>query len=617
LSILAALLGTVLLLLFFLRGNDQQRQNVAKSIAVMPFEYEGSEEDWKWLGNAVTELVNTKLAQHPTLRILDAQQRTSIMQNLGLSGSTPTLEQKLEIARKAKADNLLVGSLRKSGDRIRVEANVFETKHGTLRTALESVENNHSKLYDVANQLSDQLNNVLNIDAKTNHSAGTAAQPSLDAFRYFLEGRDAALDRRFQESIDKLTKAISLDPDYIDPYRWLAWVYRDMGDYINAKQILAKGKPHISQLSEEMRLEYLLTEAQIENRWKDYAAYLEQLLRIDPHDAVDHFRYGWTQYKKFRNLDAGIQAMEKSLELDSTYGWTYKMLGFAYLEKGDQQKALQRLEKYVALNPADVDPLDSKAEIHLYIGQYDQAIALCERILAIQPDYISTRIILTSTYIALGKYSRALDEIDRFMKLTTSPEFKSIGQSLQSEILFLQSKYNEALGSIGYAIALDSTNVEARWVRGRILLHLNDMPALNDELVAIDRALLKSGGLDGRWLLYHLQGEMALHEQKFDNAIEWFNKALDLAPPDRAFFLTALGEAYQQSGQLQLAIQNYNAALAVNPNHALAAFGLARTYEKSGKSSDAKRAYEKVVEIWSKADVQIEELEIARKKVKS
>jgi tetratricopeptide (TPR) repeat protein/predicted Ser/Thr protein kinase len=609
---LAALLVAVLsIALFHVLKPKPGGRGVSISLAVMPFEFEGEEDDWNWLGDAITELVNTDLAEYPSVRVLDAQQRRRITRTLGIHGENTTLEQALQIARKAKVRHVVLGRLRKSGQTVRVQAQIFETDKGTVLAELGPFEGEPARLYEVADNLSARLIKKINIGSVTDRSVGRVAEratTSLDAFRYYIEGKDAALDHRYQEGIAKLIKAIELDSTFVRAYYYLAWQYSQVGDHVKAKATLAKGKPYVSRLSEADRLEYLCEEAKYDNRWKDYVTYLEQLLRINPSDATVHFRYGWTQFYKFRQLDAGIRAMEKAVALDSSYGWAYNILGYAFLQQGDKRKALEMIEKYVALNPTDVNPLDSKAEIQVLIGQYDEAIANCERIFAMQADFLSARIILSRAYLGKGKITRALETTDEYMRLTTNPYFKSMGQTVKVEALLLRGQFEEALDSAGRAIAMDSTNLKARWMRGRILLQLSDEPALSNELAALDRALRAQGSLDNRWLLYHLQGEMALRHRNFDRAIELFKKALALGPLDRSFYLAALARAYEQSGQIQMAVEQYNSALALNPNNALTAVGLGRSYEQLNDWSKALRAYNRVLEIWSEADEDLPEL---------
>lgn len=587
------------------------------SITVMPLSFEGAQEEaaWEWLSEAISEFLNTNLAKDPRIRILDGSKRIEIMRRLGIQSKKVNLEQALTIARKAHSTHMMLGSLQKADETITVQARIYGTAEGHLLREFTPVKSHQSNPYQVAIELADQLTDVIHISSERPDRTPSKETASLDIYRYFLEGRDAAFDQRYSESIEKLQSVIRLDSTFVRAYRWLAYAYAQTGNRTNAKRILKKGQKYVLKLSEEDRLEYLCEEAKLENRWKDYAAYLEQLLRIDPEDAITHHRYGWTQYYKFRQIDAGIAAMQKSLQFDSTYGVAYNDLGYAYLAKGDREKALQMIEKYIALNPADINPLDSKAEILLYTGQYEHIPEICERVLAMQPDFLLTRTILARVYMAQGKYKRALEVVDQYMDFAKSCHYTSIGQTSKSEIKFLQGEFKKALEIIDDAIEMDTTNVLAHWMRGRILLQLNDHESVKTEMTALERVLLKQGGLDGRWLLYHLRGEMALRNQSFNTAVESFRNAITFAPFDRSFYFVALANAYDRFGQFQDALKHFNSALEFNPNNAFAAFGKAQTFEKLKAFPEAKQAYENVLTIWSKADPEIGLLRITKEKI--
>jgi len=608
------MLGLIFSLFTVFRSSPKTSAQV-NSVLVLPFIFEGNEESWSWLGGAITELINTNLTQYNSLQVSGSRQGAQIMRNMGIENLTNLSNDDLKkIARGAKVKSIVSGSLLKTGNKITARATVLETDNGDLLRETKPLEGEPQKLNELAANLSSQLVTLLKIETNANNIPGEPTQ-SLEAFRFYLEGKDAAYDRRFPESIDKLQKAISYDSTYVSAYRLLAYSLDETGDDAEAKKVLAKGKPYISDLSEEMRLEYLLDMANYDGRWKNYATYLEQLLHIKPFEAGYHFSYGWVQWKKFRRFEAGIAEMEKALQLDSTYTWVYNALAFAYLYNGNQRKAFENIEKNISLNPTDVNPLDSKAKIQVLVGQYQAAISNYERVLALQPDFPDARPFLAQAYIALGQYSRTLDVLNEHMRFAYSPKFKAIGQAYKVRVYFLKGEFVKALELADQGLAMDSANLMVHWMRARILLQLENKSALQDEMAALESAVHKLGGLDGRWFLYHLQGEIALQERNFNRAIASFRQALDLKPQDRSFYLTALGKAYDQAGKLSEAMQQYDAALAFNPNNAQAAFGIASTYEKAGEQLKAKQAYKKVLEIWSEADEGIAKIAVAREKI--
>jgi len=343
--------------------------------------------------------------------------------------------------------------------------------------------------------------------------------------------------------------------------------------------------------------------------------YLERLLKLRPQDASLHYNYGIVQYFHFRQIDAGIAAMEKSLQLDSTYSNVYNMLGYAYLSKGAKEKAVAMHQEYVARNPADVNPLESLAETLEYIGRYDEAIKYCQRIMAIQPDFPYAPLRLARVFLALGKYTATEEVLEEYLQRDSPPKFQSIGLTIRANLHFLRDELDEALRLVEQATGLYSSNLEAHWLRGLILLRLQKEKSEGDPLADLRRELERKGSLKDGWLLAHLKGELALQRRDFDGAIESFQEALDFGPLDRSFYLAALANAYEQSGNLSNAVSEYNQALEFNPNNAIASFELARAYERMGKMSEAENAYRNVLQIWSSADETIKELTAAKRKV--
>ena len=194
-------------------------------------------------------------------------------------------------------------------------------------------------------------------------------------------------------------------------------------------------------------------------------------------------------------------------------------------------------------------------------------------------------------------------------------KYRSLGHLYHGHIYFLRGRPEDALQSVARSIELDSTNVEAHWLRGRALLALKREDDLHDELAQLEQAVTAKGGLKYRWFIYHLQGEMALQGGDFERAVDSFENALQLAPRDRSFYLSALAGAYAKSGQIQNALSQYDAALEFNPNNAMAHFEVANIYKRNGRLSDAVEAYKRVVEILAGADEENYQLLTARKEI--
>lgn len=617
-----AVLLALIFLYMFLWPNALVRHEVVTTVAVMPFKYEGADEEWQWRGAAVAELINSGLAQYASIRPVSHEQRVGAQQKMGLSGDTISEESGIEIARRCNAKTLVQGSLHQSGHRIRVDARVLDAASGALLARLNPVEGTEQQLFAIATSLTTQLIQVFEVPGGRNNSnVKNASEPSLEALRYFLEGRDAADDFRYQESIAKLEKAIELHPAYIvKAYRYLAWNYNEIGDTKKAKKVLAKERKYINRLSYRStafvdRLEFLADEAMYDQRWNDYAAYQEKILEEKPFDAHAQYRYGWVQYQKFRQFDSGIRALQKAIQLDSTEGSFYNMLGYAYLESGDKEQALKAINMYATFDPTDLNPLDSKAEIQIFVGDYDAAITTCERILAMQPDFQHSRLHLALAYALKGEQSRALSELEKVKNAPISSTFASDARTAGAKIYYNTGDLAQALSYVEKALALDAENVEALWLKGLISLGQSERKDTAELLAGLEQALALHGGLDNRWYLHNLQGELALENGTYSAATRFFQKAVDLGPPDRDFHLERLGYAYERMNQFKISLKHYQAALEFNPNCVAALYGLGRTLEKLGKPVEAKVNYERSYKIWENWEKRPEVFTILAQKI--
>jgi tetratricopeptide (TPR) repeat protein len=613
---ISAFFLTALIVAMFWLSADRKINAAPDAIAVMPFSVDNGDHDLDWFGTAMADLLNSNLVRKTSLKVLSEQKRKNHMRNFGFVENELSRAEAIKVAQAAQVDQIVMGAMHKDGELLQFSAQIIRTSDGAVLATLEPVSGPENRLQNIASRLYEQL--LGSMDLKTD-STGLSGQEfeattkSLDVYRYYLEGRDAGFDLRFQEGIQKLTKAIELDPAFVEAYRWLAWQYHEFGDTESAMQVLTKGKPHVARLSEEMRLEYLCIEAVVENRWQNYAAYLEQLLRIRPLDSEYQFRYGWLQYNKFRNIDTGIAAMLKSVELDSSYGTAYNELGYAYLSKGSPAQAVVMFDKYIRLNRADLNPLDSKAEFFLYTGQYEQAVATCEYILAIDNNFLSARDILIRSYIAAGKYDQAGVALRQYQELATDPFSKSNALVLEARLAVTAGQLEGARNSVNRAAVIDSTNLESLWLKGKILLTRQDLNNLTALISDLEHALRARGGLDGRWLLHHLHGEKAVRDGDISAALEHFSKAVQLGPLDRAFYVTALARVYELQGLIEDATIQYKIALQINPATADALLGLARCQQQLGDIKGAETAYSNILTIWSEAEEEMIEVQTARR----
>ncbi len=580
-------------------------------VAVFPFSYEGKDDEYRWLGVGLAELIVRELPSADGLTVLDARKQARAAEQLGLRPLQMGLAEQTRIAAATRVSLFVSGRLQAEDGQVRAEAALYEAS-GRIRRRFDPVTGPVNRLQHAADQLAAQVLDVLDRAPTT---AKEDEDFSLEVYRYYIEGRDAAADHRYVEAVAKLNRAVALDPAFADGYLWLAYTHNEIGETEEARAVLARGKPHVGKLREQQRLEFLCLEAQIDQRWQDYATYLKRLLMLDPDNAHDQFRYGWVQYKKFRRYDAGIAAMQKAVALDSNLSLAYNYLSYAYLGRGDAQSALAMADRYLASNPTNVNPLDTKAEILLLTGDYETSRRICARILDLDPTFVLAPLTYARAYAASGRFRQAHQILADYIARVSLSKYRALGLGVRAECDLLDNELGRALEEIDLALSLARNVARLHWVRGRILAASGRTRELAAQIATLDSLFADQGGLDGRPFWYHLKALASLAAGDGPGAIAELEQALRLYPADPSLFRTALADAWRAAGDLDSARVHYGRALAINPNNPRAAFGLAETELTLGNNRVAREAYARVLHVWADADRENELMRVARQKL--
>lgn len=597
------LAAAILLSLFLLPREESGNGTAVTNLMVVPFTIQGADSSWVWLRSGMADLIKSNLERNPQLNLISAQQQFRLMQTLGLRGNALSSQQALSLARRARADKLLRGDLTIAGSELTLQLQLIDVLSGKIKKRPSQINSTLNAVYALADAGADAARKGLHLRSPTTSSSekALAARP-LDAQRYYIEGLNAAFEMEHMESINKLSHAIALDSTFIKPYYYLAWQYSLLRDFAKAKMILQKGKPLIRNLSEKERLQFLCNEASIDQRWHDYSKYLQRIAQLDPNDAYIRFLNGWVQYYVFRMPEAGIKAIEKSVELDSSYGFAFNTLAFAYLVSGRGAEALEAIDRVIAQSPTDVNYKDSKAEILAMLGRYREAREICQDILGLKRDYQTSPLTMARSYLAEGRLAEAQQTIENYTLQYGTPASVSNGYVVLAGIAWARLNMEQAILLATKAIDIQNDNLEAYWLRGWLQAETGALDQAQADLDFLDHTFEKDEGLQQHWLSYHLRGEMALRRGDPRQAVEQMTRALALFPKNRALYLNALGRAWKAANENEKAVEAFRMALAFNPNDAPSAAQLAILYHQNGNKEQSQAFTKQCVEIWKNAD---------------
>lgn len=260
-----------------------QQSNVASeypSIAVLPFDNLSSDPEQTFFSHGVAEEVLNLIARSPSIKVISRSSSFSFVdQNLALPA----------IAKKLGVNHILQGSVRKSGDTVRVAVQLVEVQTDSYLWT-KSYDREFDNIFAIQDEIAKEVAAALNV-VLTGANPRTAPR-NAEAYSLYLRARHtlgigaSAADLKVAE--DQLKQALALDPEYVAAWRELGRVY-------------------LQQVSEGM----ISGEESTRLRWDT----ISKALEIDPDDPVSNAYRGYQEFLVNDNLEEGARRFEKAVSL--------------------------------------------------------------------------------------------------------------------------------------------------------------------------------------------------------------------------------------------------------------------------------------------------------------
>jgi len=347
----------------------------AKSIAVLPFADLSPAGDQEYFSDGIAEEILNVLVRIEDLKV--ASRTTS----WGFKGQealgVPNMAAKMNVR------HVLEGSVRKSGDRVRITAQLIdaatdqhlwsETYDRTLTAeSLFQVQD------DIAKAIVEQLGIIMETDVVT--ARHTADTKNIDAYELYLEASQLFTERRsLPRAIDLFEQAVAADPGFARAWAGLAatynvspgWGFVDR-DYI---ALAREAATRAIELSPELSLPYAVLALSLNSRYPvDYEqalALFDEALARNPKNTT---AYLWRTiaYLDLGYFDRAEQGAQQCLDIDPAYEICRSFLALAVLFAGDTERALEIHETVLRHGFfGNADPF-----LYLYIATGEERTAL-------------------------------------------------------------------------------------------------------------------------------------------------------------------------------------------------------------------------------------------------
>jgi len=352
-----------------------------RSLAVLPLQNLSGDPAQKYFADGMTEELTTNLARIVSLRVIS---RTSTTQY------AETRKPMSQIAKELNVDGVIEGSVVRSGNRVRVTAQLIDARRDAHlwaqsyeRDLGEMIELQDSVALDIATQVK------ANLSPGERGSFASHRPIKPEAYEAYLGGRNE-LGRQTQDairnSVQYFQHAIDLDPLYASAYAGLADSFSLMANYgvLPPKEVFPRAE-----------------------------AAARKALELDPSSAEAHASLALARHHFDWDWSGADAAYRRALELSPSFALAHVRYAEFLSNAGRHEEAIREIHRARELDPLSLVIVNNVGRVLFFARQYDDAIREMQAALALHPDRMYMRIQLGMAYEQKRMYPEAIAEFQR------------------------------------------------------------------------------------------------------------------------------------------------------------------------------------------------------------
>ena len=395
-----------------------------RSIAVLPFVNMSGDRENEYFSDGISEEILNLLTKLPKLRV---SSRTSSFAFKGKEIDIPAVAQRLNVG------TILEGSVRRSGDRVRITAQLIDTKSDSHLWS-ESYDRRLEDVFAIQDDIAHCIVTALRVTLTPTERLAIqyTATSNPQAYDFYLRGRsyyNAMTKRGFTHALTLYQEAIERDPNYALAFAGIADVYSFLFKYGGATPEIAGRALDASQRAVE--LDGGLAEAHtsrglalsINNRHAEAEVEFERALELKPSLYEAYYYYGRDCVSQ-GNPDKAARLFAHAAAINPDSYEAPQFLASAYHQSGRTQEAMDAYrravaaaERHLELYPDDARALYLGAGALIATGDAARATEWAERALETAPDEPAVLYNVGCMYSQMGNKDRAIELVDRGVKL--------------------------------------------------------------------------------------------------------------------------------------------------------------------------------------------------------
>ena len=430
-----------------------------RSLAVLPLDNLSGDASQEYFADGMTEELITDLGKISTLRVIS---RTSAMMY------KKTRKPLAEIARELNVESVVEGSVLRSGDHVRISAQLIEApadRHLWAESFEGDIRDTLALQSSVARTIAGQIRATLDGQEQAALDKSKAVNP--EAYEAYLKGRyfwNKRTGDGLKSSIAYFSHAIEVDPNYAEAYSGLADAYALSGDWeygvLSPQEAFRQAR---AAATKALTLDDSLGEAHTSLAfaldlygwdWQAAEKEYEQAIKLSPGYSTLHLWYAWhlmvvrrtsegiLELRKAESLDPlslivgadladalciarlydeSVEQSRKTLELDPNFGVGHYELGQALVQKQRADEAIVEFRKAIALSGHSGAFDSNLAYAYAVFGQKDEATKILAELAATSDKNHSADANIALIYVGLGDNDQAMIWLEKAYEARFNP----------------------------------------------------------------------------------------------------------------------------------------------------------------------------------------------------
>jgi len=344
-----------------------------ESIAVLPFENMSSDAEQEYFSDGLTEELLNLLAKIPELKV------TSRTSAFFYKGKDIKLS---DVGRELNVDHILEGSVRKSGKKIRITAQLIEVNTDAHLWS-DSWDRDLDDVFVIQDEIAKAVVDELRVQLLD--ELPHAVKADGEAYSLFLQARHT-INQRTYESLKRgealIGQAIELDPNYAPAWVLKAFIHSQQGD------VGARLPKDAFPLAREA---------------------VDKALELDPDNGSAYALSGDIMISFERNYAGAKAAFERALAIDPYDIDTLYQAGVFYAFTGEFEEALRLAQMVYERDPLHMPNIATIGYVYNIVGRFDDAEKILKKRIEIAPESFGSYAYLSNVYFFKGQYDKALD----------------------------------------------------------------------------------------------------------------------------------------------------------------------------------------------------------------